>query len=157
VQALQGFFHSLLPVPAVLRLDSALQCVEVALAVGVLVDQRDHVGDRRHRRLEHGGLRFQGRFLGDVSNAQPLLQLQRAVVGLFQAGEDFQQGRLAGAVAADQADALGDLQREIGVIEQRHVAEGQLRIEKGDEGHEGRDYPVRGWSAPSIPAQAGPI
>jgi ATPase subunit of ABC transporter with duplicated ATPase domains len=78
------------------------------------------------------------------------LQLQRSVVGLFQAGEDLEQRRLARAVAPDQADAFAGLQGEIGVIEQGHVAEGQLCVEEGNECHEGRDYPRSEWSGPSI-------
>jgi hypothetical protein len=36
------------------------------------------------------------------------------------------------------------------VIEQGHVAEGQLCVEEGDECHEGRDYPGRSLRTPSI-------
>ena len=47
VQPVQGFVDALLPVPAVLRLDGALQLVEVALAVAVL---RRSARSRRRRR-----------------------------------------------------------------------------------------------------------
>ena len=130
VQPLQGFVDALLPVPAVLRLDGALQRVEVAVAVAVLVDQRDHVGDAGARGLEDVAPGIQHRFLRHISDAQALLQLQDAVVGLFQAGQDFEERGLARAVAPDQADAFAGLQREIGVVEQRNVAEGELRVER---------------------------
>ena len=62
---------------------------------------------------------------------RPCCSCSIAVVGLLDAGEDLQQRGLAGAVAADQADALAGFQREIGVVEQGHVAEGELRVEQG--------------------------
>jgi hypothetical protein len=47
MQAMQGFLDALLPVPAVLRLNGALQGVEVALTVRVLIDQLDQSGGLR--------------------------------------------------------------------------------------------------------------
>ena len=47
VQAVQRLVDALLPVPAVVRLDAALQRVEVAVAVGVVVDAGDDVGAGR--------------------------------------------------------------------------------------------------------------
>ena len=109
---------------------------------GVLVDQRDHVGDACAGGREDGGLRIEHRLLRDIGDAQALLQLQGAVVGLLQAGQDLEQRGLARAVAPDQADALARLEREIRVIQQGHMAEGQLRVEKSNECHGGGDYPA---------------
>ena len=157
VQALQGFLHALLPVPAVLGLDLPLQRVEVALAVGVLVDQCDDIRHPGERRLEDGGARIEHRFLGDVGDPKPLLQLQHPVIDLFEPRQDLEQRGFAGAVAPDEADPLTSLQGEIGVIEQGHVAEGQLRIEECDEGHEARDYPACTRNAPPIAAAHGSL
>ena len=63
-------------------------------------------------RVQHGLLRH-------IGDAQVLLHLQRAVVGLFQAAQDFEQRGFARAVAADQADAFRGFEGEVGVIEQR--------------------------------------
>jgi len=82
----------------------------------------------RHLRLEH-------RFLLDVDDVQVLLHHQQAVVQFEAAGNNLQQRGLAGAVATDQADALAGLQGELGVVEQRHMAEGQLGGGKGNDCH----------------------
>ena len=65
--------------------------------------------------------------------------LQLAVVERDRAGEDAEQRRLAGAVAADEADALAVLQRERGAVEERQVAVGELGVGEGEEGH-GPEY-----------------
>ena len=67
---------------------------------------------------------------GDVGDAQVLLQLQGAVVGFFQSGQDFEQRGLAGAVAADQADALAGFQRKIRVVQQGDVPKSELSVKK---------------------------
>jgi hypothetical protein len=67
--------------------------------------------------------------LRHIGDAQALLELQRAVVGLFKAAQDLEQGRFARAVAADQAHAFRGLDGHVGVVEQRNVAEGELRVE----------------------------
>ena len=69
--------------------------------------------------------------------------LQLAVVELQRARDHPQQRGLAGAVAADEADALAGLQREPCTVEQRLVAVGEMGIEKCDEGHAGH---CRGWT-----------
>jgi hypothetical protein len=85
---------------------------------GCSVDQVDDVGQRLAHRFEHRAVFVQQRFLGDEGDAQALLALQRRRRRALHAGQDLQQGGLAGAVAADQADALAGLQREIGVVQQ---------------------------------------
>ena len=107
---MQGFFHPLFPVPAVLVLDGSLQFVQVAFAVRVLLDPGDDIGHAGACRLEHGRIGVEQRFLGDIRDLDTSLELQHAVVGLFQPCQDFQHGRLASAVASDQADALAGLE-----------------------------------------------
>ena len=55
---------------------------------------------------KNSSMRVETRFLRYVGNAQVLLQLQGAVVGFIQARQYFEQRRFAGAVAADQTNAL---------------------------------------------------
>ena len=73
-------------------------------------------------------LRFKRRLLLDISTAQALLPRHNAIIGLLQTGDDFQQRRLARAIAPDQTDALTLLQRKIRVIQKRDVTVSQLRI-----------------------------
>ena len=49
--------------------------------------------------------------------------------------DDLQQRRLAGAVAADEADALAFGDDEVGAVEQRMEAEGELGVLQGHERH----------------------
>ena len=138
VQPLQGFLDALLPVPAVLRLDRALQRVEVALRRGCTGRSSAITSATPARAAwKTVGFRFQHRFLRHIGDAQALLQLQDAVVRLLQARQDLEERGLAGAIAPDQADAFAGFEREIRVVEQRDVAEGQLRVEKGDQCHGG--------------------
>ncbi len=58
-----------------------------------------------------------------------LLHLQRAVVGFGQAAENFEQRRLARAVAANQADAFIGFKGKAGVVQQSDMPESQLGIE----------------------------
>ena len=76
--------------------------------------------------------------LRHIGDAQALLELQRAVVGLLQPAQDLEERRLAGAIAADQADALRFDEREVRMVEQRDVAERELRVEECDECHVAR-------------------
>ena len=131
VQALQGFFHALLPVPGVGRFDLGLQGVQVhAIGVGqVLFAQGNHPGQPGRGRLEDGGVGVQCGFLLHKGDAGALLHLQRAVVGLGQPAQNFEQRRLARAVAADQADAFIGFKGKAGVVQQSDMPESQLGIE----------------------------
>ena len=151
VQAVQGFVDALLPVPGVEGFDLRLQRVEVGAFRGgqILVAQGHDMRQAGAGGLEDGGVGVERRFLGHIGDAKPCLQLQRAVVGFFEAAEDLEERGFAGAVAADEADALGLEQGEVRVVEQRHVAEGQLRIEESDESHVGQIIPGRLWRARS--------
>ena len=61
----------------------------------------------------------------------PCCMTSRPSSSLNWPGDDFQQRGLAGAVAADQADALAGFKRKFRVIEQRDVAERELRRREG--------------------------
>ena len=91
VQPIERFFHALLPVPAIERLDAALQRVQIALPAGVLIHQRAHGRQAFANGVEHRGLRRQRRLLWHPGHPQPLLHLQRAVVGPLDARKNLEQ------------------------------------------------------------------
>jgi hypothetical protein len=91
---------------------------------------------REQAGVERRGLR-ELRFLLDEGDAQARAALDGAVVERVQAGDDPDQRRLAGAVAADEADALALFDRQRGLVEQRPVAVGELGAEQGYEGQAG--------------------
>jgi len=86
--------------------------------------------------VEHGHGRVEHRFLFDVGDLDALLHDQQAVVEFGAPRDHLQQRRFAGAVAADEADALAGLEGKISVVEQRHVAEGQLGGREGNDSHD---------------------
>ncbi|MNI25334.1 hypothetical protein D3C73_789790 [compost metagenome] len=92
-----------------------------------------HVADD----VVHRGVFIQLRFLFDRGHAQPRAAGDVAIVGDGAAVKQPQQRRLAGAVAADEANALAGLDGEVGVIQQRVVPIGELDVGKSDEGSEG--------------------
>ncbi len=75
------------------------------------------------------------RLLLHERDSQAVAALKLAVIHLQRACDDFQQRGFAGAVAADQADALADLHGEAGSVEEGAVAEGGMSVENRDEGH----------------------
>ena len=138
-QALQGFFHALFPGPAVQCLDAALQLVQRVRIGGlqIALAQFQHLGQTGTDGFEHGVLRVQHGLLRDIDNAHALLQLQVAIIGMLQPAQDAQQRRLAGTVAANQADALGGLEGKIRAIQQGHMAKSQMRVQQGNQCHGG--------------------
>jgi len=76
VQAVQGFRHPLLPAPATQCFDLALQGVQIAAAVGVVVNQLKHRPQPLAYRFKQGVLRVQCGFLRHIGDAQPLLYMQ---------------------------------------------------------------------------------
>jgi hypothetical protein len=96
-----------------MRIDGVQPLMDLADAMGIL-----HVlglrGQARTfgRRCKYGRKRRPlpfGRFLRDIADAHARWRLDGSVVGLIDAGDELQQARLAGAVAANQTDA--DLRR----------------------------------------------
>jgi hypothetical protein len=75
------------------------------------------------------------RFLFDERNAQPVASLQLPVIERDLACEHTEQCRLTGTVAADEPEALADLNGELRFIKERMLAEGDMCIEKCDQGH----------------------
>ena len=123
------------PVPAIARFDLVLEHVQVARALGVLIDQCPHVGQAVGDGIEHRGAVRQVGLLRDMGDAQSLLRLARAIVGALQVGQNFQQRRLAGAVAPDQANSLLRFEGEIRVVQECHMAVRQLCALQGDQRH----------------------
>ena len=72
------------------------------------------------------------RLLRDKGNAGTALHLQRAIVGLVKATEDFEHARFACAVAANQLHALLGFQRKVGVVEQCNVPKCELSVKERD-------------------------
>src|SRR5690606_21738399 len=68
--------------------------------------------------------------------------------------QNAQQGRLARPIATHETDALLCFQNKIGMIQQGHVPERQLRIQQGHQSHKPRSfyYLVR-----CPPADKGPM
>jgi len=130
MQAVQGLLDTLLPVPSVQRFNAVLQCIQVQAvrAAEVKITCLNGVGQAQAGGFKHAGSRVKYGFLGDISHTQTVLCVQGAIVGLVDACQDFQQGRFARAVAADQAHALLHFERKIGVVQEGHMAKGQLCV-----------------------------
>ena len=73
--------------------------------------------------FEHRMLGVEFRLLRDIGQLHPRRAPHTAIVGLRRTGNDLEQAGFAGAVAADQADPFARLQHQVGVVEQRHMAE----------------------------------
>ncbi len=86
-----------------------------------------HISQRRR----HAG---EVRLLGKVTDGRAGLHEARAAIGIDQAGGDLEQRRLAGAVAADKADAVARRDGQLRAIKQRRSAEGQSDVFELDEG-----------------------
>ena len=66
--------------------------------------------------------------LPEFGDAQFRRMFDLTVVGLDIASQDFQQGRLAAAVASDQADPFARLERQLDAVEQGLIAEAEVEI-----------------------------
>src|SRR5690606_18460844 len=104
--------------------------------------------------IEYGGPVVQDRLLFGGGHAQAGGARDLAVVRLGAAIEQAQQRRLAGAVAADQADALAGLDGEVGVVEQRVVAVGQLDAGEGNEGCQSHEKKLPDAEQPVLSQEA---
>ncbi len=130
MQAVQGFLDALFPGPAVQRLDFRLQGIEVGVLVGrqVLLHYVPCASQSCAGSYKNSSVWIQAGLLWHVGDAQVLLQLQGAVIGFFQACQNFQQGRLARAVATYQAYALVAFKRKICVVQQRDMPKSELGV-----------------------------
>ena len=79
------------------------------------------IGERR-------GVALEIRLLRQIADGGARLHEAAAAVGLDQPGRDPQQRRFAGAVAADQADALGLRHRQFDPRQQRRAAKCQFDV-----------------------------
>ena len=155
VEPIQRLIYPLLPVPAVLRFNGILQHVQVSLSGAVGVDHGDYARHADAHYLKYSGVQIQCGFLRNECHTQVLLKLQQAVIGTFEPGENSEQRRLAGSVAADQADAFRRFKGETGLVKQGDMAKSQLRIDQGNKGHSGTDYPVdRPQQSAQLPERA---
>gem|GEM_PF-3185630 len=170
VQPLQGFFHPAVQTPGIGHLQFVRQPLEVGIhrlvAFGhgmrhgmIIGQQLLRRADTFRHRLEDAVAGLKLRLLRHVGQLQARGTPHLPGIGLALARDDFQQARLAGAIAADQADALARLDHQRGAIEQRPVPIGQFESVKSKQGHvgslvsvEGRDYPRlrAAWTAWAI-------
>ena len=88
---MQCFGDTLFPIPAILRLNGALQRVQITHAFAVLIDQRNDVCHAGTGSNKDCGVLIQQRLLRNICQAQVLLQLQGAIVGFFESGQDLQK------------------------------------------------------------------
>ena len=84
-----------------------------------------------------GGVAGKFRFLRQIADGGAGLDEDAAAVRLDHAGGDLQQRRLAGAVAADQADALALRDRQVGRGQERRAAKGERDLAQLDQGGHG--------------------
>ena len=120
VQPVQHPFHLLVAAPAVAP-SSVVGGQPRAVPAG------DDIEDRTGQPLRH--------VLGDQRHLQPLLAVDLAAVGRQLAGDQLQQGRLAGAVAPQQAEPLARLDLQVDAVEQRRAAEGHADVPQTDQCH----------------------
>ena len=87
----------------------------------------------------------------DERGAQPVAAADLTGVQCQLARDHAQQRRLAGAVAADQADALAAAHRQRCAVEQRVQAISEFGVGEGEQGHEAREHRTR------EPGPTGPV
>ncbi len=98
--------------------------------------------------VQRGGEAGEVGFLRQIANGRTGLGEPAAGVGLDEAGGDAQQGGLAGAVAADQADPVTGGDGQAGAGQQRLGAKGQgdiLERENGRGHGAALHHPALGW------------
>ena len=84
------------------------------------------------------------RLLRQIAHGGAGLHEAAAAVGLYEAGGDLQQRRFAGAVTADQTDALARGYRQFDARQQRRAAEGQLDVFQLDQGRRHK-FSIQFW------------
>jgi hypothetical protein len=144
-QALHHLGDTPVHVPALGRFDPRLhhrdlgqvlrivQGMAQAVELGQVGTERPQA--RRHH-VEHAATRAMRDFLRQARNAHPGCQHDRALVGLHLARQQLHQGRLAGTVAADDADTLAWLQAPLHVFEQQvRPADAVADIAQCNQGH----------------------
>ena len=97
------------------------EVAEIAQAFGDDVEDRTMGGERD--------------VLGQPRDAHAWLHPDAAAIGLEFAADDLQQRRLAGAVAADHADAFFRVDLQVRAVEQRQVSVSHRDVVERDQGH----------------------
>jgi hypothetical protein len=133
-EPLQERIHARVEVPSVGVFELVLHVLQtleirgvrlVSEAVREAVVLSQHVAHRSqscgYRRI-HGCVCIELRLLLDESDPQSRLPPRLTLVERLAAGQHSQKAALAGAVAAYQRNTLAGVQRQVGAIEQRHVA-----------------------------------
>ena len=133
---------------------------QIARAVRIVARRKAglHIGER-------GGKARQVRLLrADSGSVAPGCAKRVPRSASTSSGGDLEQGRLARAVAADQAHALALADRQLGAFEQRRAAEGEVDVLQGEQrrGHARRLRRRRGrgqgpWHAACRRSGFGPF
>jgi hypothetical protein len=76
-----------------------------------------------------------GGFLRHMAHAGALGQADLAAIRLDLAGDGLQQGGLAGAVAADQADLAAGVHHEVGAFQKGAAGDAEGEVADGEDGH----------------------
>ena len=150
-QAIEHDFDLLLEPPAVALFELVLQRSRAARAAagvaalghrerGVVIvgDEAGEVAEAVGDDVEHRPLVEERRVLRQAADAQAGLRPDAPAVGRHGAADDVQERRLAGAVAADHADALARLDLQARLVEQRQMAVGNRDAVECEEWHETR-------------------
>ena len=118
--------------PAVVGVDLRVQRFQILEALPVefqrraptiLGQQRFYAGQAGTHDVTHAGLNRIGQVLRQLADDESVLACDLTAVGLLLAGNQLQRRRLAGAVTADQADALAGLDAERGFVKNTQLAE----------------------------------
>ena len=100
----------------------------------VVGDQRAQFTEAARDLLEHGSLFSAGHVLVQPRDAHARAAPDRSGVRRDLSGNDFQEAGLAGAVAADERNALTGLDPQIGGVEERQVTKGERNGIEGNKG-----------------------
>src|SRR5690606_38618389 len=76
----------------------------------------------------------------DDADTQSVAAAELTAVERELARDHPQQRRLAGAIAADQADAFPAAHRQVGAVEQWVQPEGEFGVGEGEQRHEAREH-----------------
>ena len=89
MQALQGFFDALFPVPGVVCLDLGLQCIKIQPfgARQILLAQRNHLRKTLRCRFKNRRRKIEIRLLCHIGNAHALLHMACAIVEVGQSAK----------------------------------------------------------------------
>ena len=90
-------------------LNLRLQCIQIPFAVAILINQALSPCYTCADCFENRSVSIQRWLLRHIHNAHAALHIQITVIRFFEPGDDFEHGRFACAVAANQADAFAGL------------------------------------------------